>query len=67
MWRRRRTPNAQSASQRRYAAELGATPMTLPTGHLAMLQDPAGLAALIGHRPGSASGADARPERPSGT
>jgi pimeloyl-ACP methyl ester carboxylesterase len=38
--------------QRRYAVELGATPTTLPTGHLAMLQDPAGLAALIGPRPG---------------
>ncbi len=33
--------------QRRYAAELGATPTTLPTGHLPMLQDPAALATLI--------------------
>jgi hypothetical protein len=38
--------------RRRYAAELGATPTTLPTGHLPMLQDPAGLAALIGPSPG---------------
>lgn len=40
------------ALQHRYAAELGAVPTTLPTGHLPMLQDPAGLAALLGAPPG---------------
>lgn len=33
--------------QQGYAAELGATPTTLPTGHLPMLQDPDALASLI--------------------
>ena len=36
-----------AALQERYAARLGAAVRPLPTGHLAMLQDPGGLAALL--------------------
>ena len=42
-----RDPEFPLDLQQRYAAELGATPTTLDTGHLPMLADPAALAALI--------------------